>query len=167
MTLADEIKDVFEFWNSLPDNRKWRKHRLLTPDMKQAIGRWLRQGYTTAYLCGAIKNYHYARTTNGSWWHDKCHTQWSLSDFFGGGIKRKNKPNWRKFSPEEFVIEGIWTDEARAKYAKQKAEAQRREAEIQRQVDEKGPYILENKDEPEKLKNIMPEVLRRVLGDRP
>jgi len=96
----NDVKTIFDFWNTFKGKKNWHSHRNLTYDMTRAILENLKT-HGVEDICLAIDNYAKVLLGDEYFWN----YTWSLSTFLTvkeGKYKDAPKKWWR-FLPENFV----------------------------------------------------------------
>lgn len=100
------INQIYNYWNSFSQSKKWRHHTKLSKYIKQAILDVLNDA-TIDEVCDAIENYHTILNGEQYFWN----YIWPLTTFLSvsyGGYKGATK-KWMQFHPENFVKENYLT----------------------------------------------------------
>ena len=108
------MQAVLDTWNAQKTKGRWKTHRSLLPDIKEAVKFNLKGGWTLEDMCAAIENYGTVLTGKQyKWSWDK----WTLAQFLTRGV-RDNDLRWVWFHPNNFREEDWLTEKAfRAKKA--------------------------------------------------
>jgi len=97
----ESIELIFDFWNQYKNDKKWKSHKKISYDIKQAILLNLKH-YTSEEICYAIYNYAKVLLDDKYFWT----YPWTLSKFLTIGTGKNAKsdqPKWWQFLEDNFI----------------------------------------------------------------
>ncbi len=95
-----EVKAIFDCWNAQKEFGRWKSHRKITPDIKQAVIENLRNGWDTEDMCCAIVNFASCYHSKETKW---TYGKWSLAQFLSRGKSDKEKGRqWIRFTDNNY-----------------------------------------------------------------
>ena len=130
-------EDIFKKWNDCSLTGRWKTHRRLTPDIRDAIKYNTGKGWTVEGMCDAIANF--AKIVQGKeykWTYDR----WSLAQFLTRG-RKDNDLRWVWFHPNNFRDSDWLTKEAVAKQIKQRKQRQVQQSETPQEKESRRLYF--------------------------
>lgn len=125
---------ILACWNS--QKKPWKAHRKLTPDIRQAIAKNIKQGWDAEDICHAIDNYASCYHSKETKW---TYGKWSLAEFLTRG-KRDGDLRWVWFTDNNYREADWLTDRARRDRINQQRLVEQGEEIIQEAFSAKDMY---------------------------
>ncbi|MCK5017487.1 MAG: hypothetical protein KAS32_10505 [Candidatus Peribacteraceae bacterium] len=114
----DKYTEILDCWNAQKKFGRWKTHRKVTPDIKDAINENLKDGWDIEDICGAIRNFAECYHSRDTKW---TYGGWSLAQFLSRGkLDKERGRKWIGFTDNNYRLEDWLTNYAVQKNIKQR-----------------------------------------------